>query len=989
MDSASELVAGTKYRHFHINRVVPIPELQATLVEIEHEPTGAQILHIMNSDKENAFCVSFQTTPTSSNGVAHILEHTVLCGSKKYPIRDPFFSMTRRSLNTYMNAWTGDDFTCYPVATQVEKDFYNLVDVYLDAVFHPKLHEESFKQEGHRIEFSDPEDPGSPLQFKGVVYNEMKGAMASAGSRLMEKMKESIYPDITYGVNSGGTPKEILGLTHRQLVDFHKNFYHPSRGLFYFYGDIPTRKHLDFLEEALLKDYNKVPPLSPIPLQKRFDAPKRIRDVYPADHRETPEQNSYVCVAWLTCHVLEQEDLLALCLIDSCLMDTDASPLKRALMDSKLCKQVTMTIDPDNSEVPIWVTFKGCNEKDTGALEHLLMEEIAKIAQRGIESKDVDSAMHQLELHRSEITGDGFPFGLNLFTRAALLKQHGAPPESSLKIHSLFDKVRERILSEPRYLEKLMEKYFIQNPHRITLTMVPDKDLSDREALEEKERLSKIEASLTEKDKKRLVAEAKELEDFQETQEDQDENVLPILSLEDIPKQTRDLKLDIYSYKTLEIFHHECFTNQIAYVDYAVPLCDMSEQELPYIRLLVSLFGQMGTKKRSFMDVLTYMHAYTGGVGASSPIYYNAKSHDPLTLQFCFRGKALNRNLGKLCELLSEMAAGIDFSDVSRLKEIIQKQWTTLQGSMTQSSMRYASNLAVSGFNIAGKIGYDWYGLGYYYFIKSIAENLDAKLPVLVEKLEELQQRLLHGNFVDITMSSDAEAFEELVKNDYFGLGDLPRHTFHPWQGNIPFSKVESQGRLISSPVAFTSVAIPTVAYCDPDAPALRIAPFLMDNVVLHKLIREQGGAYGGGASCNLMSGFFSFYGFRDPNISETLNAFDLAVKTIAEEKFTANDLFEAKLEMIQNMDTPIAPGSRADVAYTWWRESKTYRMRQNLRKAILDLTPSQIAEAVRRHVVPKMENPTMVIFAGKELIEKENAVLEESRKNPLRVMIV
>lgn len=989
METREKLEPGKKYKNYTVKRVTIIPELQASLVEIEHEPTGARIMHIVNEDKENAFCISFQTTPTSSNGVAHILEHTVLCGSEKFPIRDPFFSMTRRSLNTYMNAWTGDDFTCYPVATQVDKDFYNLLDVYLDAVFHPKLHELSFKQEGHRLEFSEAEDASTPLEFKGIVYNEMKGAMASAGARLMERLKQLIYPDITYGVNSGGTPAEILTLTHKELCDFHKTYYHPSRGLFYFYGDIPTEKHLDYLEESLLSKYTKLPALPPIPNQKRFDTPIKVRDTYPADHRETPEENSYVTVGWLTCHVLDQEDLLALCLIDSCLMDTDASPLKRALMDSKLCKQVSMTIDPDNAEVPLWVTFRGCNEKDTDALEQLLLDNLAKLAQKGIEAKEVDSALHQLEIHRSEITGDGFPFGLTLFTRAALLKQHGAPPENSLMIHTLFDKVREKILSQPRYLEELIEKYFLQNNHRVTLTMVPEKGLSEKEAAGEKEKLDKIQKTLTDADKTRLVNEAKLLEEFQQAQEDQDENVLPILSLEDIPKESRDLRLDIFADKTLEIFHHQCFTNQIAYVDYAVPLCHVSESELPYIRLLVSLFGQMGTYKRSFMDILTFMHAYTGGAGASSPIYYHTRNHDAITLQFCIRGKALNRNLPKLCELLIDLASGIDFSDTHRLKEIINKQWTSLQSTLTQSSMRYASNLAISGFNVSGKIGYEWYGLGYYYFIKELTENLDSKLPELTEKLNQLQYRLLHGNSADLTVASDADAFNELLRNDYYGLADLPRLPFFPWKGDFSVSKVGQQGRLVSSPVAFTSLAIPTVTYCDPAAPALRIAPFLMDNVVLHKTIREQGGAYGGGASCNLMGGYFSFYGFRDPNINATLGAFDEAVKIIGEGGFSQNDLFEAKLEMIQNMDTPVAPGSRADVAYTWWRESKPYELRQKFRDDILKLTPRDIAEAVSTHVTPFMSEASIVTFSGKELLEKENAVMQEAGKKPLNIMTV
>ncbi|MES2272616.1 MAG: insulinase family protein, partial [Chlamydiota bacterium] len=291
---------GQTYHGFVITQYLPLEELQSTLIELTHEPTGARVMHIANTDPENLFCLSLQTLPSSSNGVAHILEHIALCGSRKFPIKDPFFAMTRRSLNTYMNALTGQDFTCYPASSQVEKDFYNLLDVYLDAVFHPELKHLSFLQEGHRLEFVDPKNPKGPLQFQGVVYNEMKGAMSSIESRLGEAISKRLMPDLPYSHNSGGDPKDIPSLKYEELIEFHQLFYHPSRCLFFFYGNLPLAKHLDFILERALKGVQKIPQISPIPLQPRFKAQIVAQDRYPIAQGESLDGKTQVAFAWLT-----------------------------------------------------------------------------------------------------------------------------------------------------------------------------------------------------------------------------------------------------------------------------------------------------------------------------------------------------------------------------------------------------------------------------------------------------------------------------------------------------------------------------------------------------------------------------------------------------------------------------------------------------------------------------------------------------------------
>jgi Zn-dependent M16 (insulinase) family peptidase len=976
--SQSQWQVGSTYRNFQVQHSVPLPELHMHLLELVHQPTGARVMHLINDDTENVFCLAFSTRPASSNGVAHILEHTVLCGSAKYPVRDPFFAMIRRSLNTFMNAMTGADCTFYPAASQVPSDFYNLLSIYIDAVFHPLLSPESFLQEGHRLEYSTMDDSTTPLEYKGIVYNEMKGAMAAPMSRLFNHVNALLYPDTTYGVNSGGTPAEILNLSHAELCEFHKTYYHPSRCIFYFYGNLPTAEHLDFISSQLLDKTTAVTPLPPIPTQKRYDAPVSTQSFsYPAEENDTPAKNTMFALAWLTCPIAEQEKLLALTILCVILMDTDASPLKRAILDSQLCKQASLYLDTDNSDVPLYLICKGCDEANTKALEQLILDSLVKIAQEGISHDAIESALHQMELHRSEITGNGSPYGLTLFTRAGLPRLHGVAPENTLLIHTLFQAIRERLKQQPRYLEELIDQYFINNTHRVTVVMKPDTQLAAKESSEEQTSLQKRSASLTEEERQNIISQAQKLAALQEAQDEQDTNVLPIVKLEDIPRQSRDYPINISTHDNLKVFHYSCFTNQIIYLDYTLPLCDIAEADLPYVRLLSNLYGQMGCGGESFSSTLEYIQAHTGGVGASTVLYRHTQDVDKITPQFSISGKALHRKIDKLGPLLTSMAQGIDLHDKPRLQELLLKQWSHLQSNFTQRAMHYASNLAASGQGTAGRISYAWQGLEYYYMIKQLAENIETSLDPLVLKLAELQERIFHGNDAHLVITCDDEAFAMLKNAGYYGLASLPVRPYTPWQAaNYTVPSVPCQGRLISSPVASICQLVRTIPYAHPDAAALRIASVLMENITLHRIIREQGGAYGSGASCNLMAGYFSFYSYRDPNLNSTLRAFTTAVNGIAEGNFNDEELFESKLELFQGLDTPVAPGSRGEVAYTLFREEKPLEMRQAFRDRIFATSKDDIIAAVKRHLLPQLDNSTTVAFANEELFARENSSL-------------
>ncbi|MBS0625192.1 MAG: insulinase family protein [Verrucomicrobia bacterium] len=963
MDRALNAI-GQTYRGFRITQYSPLEELQSTLIELVHEPTGARVMQIANNDPENLFCLSFKTLPDSSNGVAHILEHTVLCGSRKFPIKDPFFSMTRRSLNTYMNALTGQDFTCYPASSQVEKDFYNLLEVYADAVFHPNLKKESFLQEGHRFAFTEPENSASPLTYQGVVYNEMKGAMNSPDSRLFKALGEKLTPDLTYAYNSGGDPKEIPALTHEELIDFHKTFYNPSRCLFFFYGNLPLSKHLDFILTHALEGAEKTSQIPLLPRQKRFTAPVYAEGHYPISAEESAEGKAMIAINWLTAPIAEQTDLLGLSLIDVILMDTDASYLKKALLKSGLCAQADSSIDLEMSEVPFTIICKGCKETDAENLKNCCFETLEKFISQPISPEKVEAALHQLEFDRMEIGAEGIPFGLTLFFRSALLKQHGVEPESGLLIHTLFNDLRAR-LKDPSFIPNLVRKYLLDNPHFILLTLKADPKLEQKENQEERDRLDAIQAKLSPQKAAEIVRESKHLAQFQEEQENLSLDCLPKVTLDDVPRKAVDFPLSEKKGERLSVYHTDAFTNQILYADLLFDLPHFSVDELPLLSLYTRIFTELGCGGRNYAKNLEFIEAYTGGADASLSLHPTFPNSDLLRPAFSIRIKALKRHTRQLFDLLKDFAQGVDLTDRERLREWMLQHATELQNRLSKNAMNYAVQLGFSGITLPSFVYNRWHGLPYYNAIQKWVKD-----DRWIEGLQKIQHKLFGGP-AELVLSCDASQFQEISQQKFFGLAEkLPKAPFTPWKSDYSLEPVSSQGRLISSPVAFTVQTLRTCTFSEKDAAMLLIAGDLLDNVALHTEIREKGGAYGSGATYAPTIGNFHLYSYRDPNLSKTIQAFQNALDQIASSQFDEEDLEEAKLGVIQTLDAPVPPGNRAMTAYSWKRAGRTLKDRQAFREAILGATSEQVAQVVSRRLLKQPR--TTISFLGQDLYDKE-----------------
>src|SRR5579872_4094637 len=486
---------------YTVLRREPLDRLEGSYLELRHEPTGARHIHIECDDDNNAFAVFFPTTPRDSSGVAHILEHVVLAGSRQFPVRDPFFSMTRRSLATFMNAFTSADWTMYPFSTRNSKDFRNLLDVYLDATFFPLIAEDSFKQEGVRYEFEVPDDPTSGLRYKGIVFNEMKGALASPGAAMQHAVGKALFPNLTYSFISGGDPQAIPDLTWQILRDFHSTHYHPSNAHFYTYGNLPLERTLDVIEERALSRFERIRVDTAIPDVRRFQTAATLVEPYPAPPGDDLTRKAQALVAWVTVQSADSFRLLSMRVLSEVLLGHAGAPLRKALIDSKLGTAMAdgTGLQDDYKQSVFGAGLKDVDEADARKVEQLVLETLEGVADKGVDKGRIDGVIHRLEIEKRGRSNAGFPYALKLMFATLAPYSYGGDPYSALNFDADLARL-ERERGEGRWLENLIRAELLDNPHRALITVVPDRDLEERKRKNELERLATIETSLTDAD---------------------------------------------------------------------------------------------------------------------------------------------------------------------------------------------------------------------------------------------------------------------------------------------------------------------------------------------------------------------------------------------------------------------------------------------------------------------------------------------------------
>ncbi|MEE2764116.1 MAG: insulinase family protein [Pseudomonadota bacterium] len=946
-----------------------IGTLNLDVEEYRHKKTGARHLHLAADNDENVFFVALRTFPMDSTGVAHILEHTALCGSERYPVRDPFFMMIRRSLNTFMNAFTSSDWTAYPFASMNRKDFDNLLSVYLDSVFFSKLDPLDFAQEGHRLEFDTPNDPKTDLVYRGVVYNEMKGAMSSPTSQLWQNLSSHLFQTTTYHYNSGGEPDHIVDLSYDELVKFYRHHYHPSNAIFATYGNIPAHEHHERFEELALKRFDRLDIELPVRDEKRMFAPVRVEQGYAVNEGEGTDHKTHIVMGWLLGHSFDLQENLEGQLLSAVLLENSASPLMRALETTELghAPSPMCGLEDSNREMTFVCGIEGSEPERQKDLEALIENTLQKVADEGVSEERLEAILHQLELHQREIAGDQFPYGLQLIMSAIAPMVHGGDPVELLDLEPVLATLREKI-RDPQYVPNLIRRKLLDNPHRVTLTLRPDEQLESRRQQAIRDALAQRKEELTEAEVKQIVDRAQALEERQMRKDD--DSILPKVDLTDVPLQMPEPESRYDGDIAATVFARG--TNGLVYEQVVVPLPELTEEELLLVPYYTALISEVGCGDLDYLQMQDRISAESGGIGASFSAKGRIDDVQALSGYLVFNGKALARNRGELTRLLRDVYTNARFDEQERIREIVAQIRARREQAVTGSGHALAMGAASQGMSPGAWLAFRLGGLAGIRGTKELDQSLkDPKeLQAFCDKLAALHDKIRN------------QGREFLVIGEQEQLGAMLDDLKSCWQGEAgtatsrwtmkPVSYTTREAWLTSTQVNFCAKAYSTVPVDHPDAAALTVLGGFLRNGFLHRAIREKGGAYGGGAGQDSVNGTFRFFSYRDPRLADTLEDFDKALDWLQETDYEYQELEESILGVIGQLDRPRSPAGAARHAFHNKLFGRSPEQRARFRERVLAVTLDDLKRVAATWLVPENASTAVVTSPDNRAVAEE-----------------
>lgn len=972
------LTAGEARHGFKILRVEQITDLRVTAYEMEHEDTGAKVLHLHCGDRENLYAIGFRTPPADSTGVPHILEHSVLAGSERYPVKDAFNELHKGTLQTFINAFTYPDKTIYPAASQERTDFYNLARVYTDLVLRPRLLKESFYQEGHHLEFADPDNRESDLIISGIVYNEMKGVYSSPDSLMFKAIQENIFPDNTYGFDSGGDPEIIPRLTYEQFLAFHRSFYAPSNARIFLYGDIPTTDHLEFLAEAL-HGFGKTEVKSSIATQKPRQETVYIRGTYPLAKEETAQRKTTVNCAWLLAANTDVETALLLQIACSLLVGTAAGPLRKALIDSLLGEDLSPVtgLEADFKQMVFTVGLRGTEPDLAPRIEALIFQTLQHIYEAGFDRDLIEGVIHQVEFHGKEISRASYPYGITLMSSAYHTWLYDGDPLVGLNFPRAIRQVREKWTQNPAIFQEIIKVWLLANRHRVVSVMEPSAThLEIREAAY-REKMANLKASLSPPELENIRLEAAALRRFQ-TEPDAPEAAasLPRLEITELSRRIDVIPAEETLLQNLPTFRHDLFTNGIAYLDMAFDVADIPDELQVYLPLLGKLTTNMGAAGLDYEAMSKRIALKAGGLSCHLAAG-NTACGGGNWQKMIFQVKALYRNVREATDILADILTAGDLSQERRMLDLIAERKNGLHAAVVPSGHIFAKRSAAAALSLPAYRDEQWQGRTQLRFMTHIAGTGEGERQELTEKLTRLRRLIFRRDRLTLNFTADQEGLTLLSQATASLLERLPDQ---PGDGRPTTALLPAPRHLgvaIPTEVSYVAQALKAPGYADHMAASLLVASKLLANGYLYKHIRVQGGAYGGMCNYDPMNGLFAFLSYRDPHITETLQVYRDAQAYISQERVSREELEKAIIGTVGALDRPLDPATKGYTAMIRRFAGLEDEMRLNLREKVLDMD----VESLRRDMagfLTERAAAVVTVYGEENRLQAANADLAE-----------
>jgi len=976
--TSSPLVAGQNINGFNVTAVTPLDEIEAVAYELRHTQSGARVLHIHNGDAENLFSINFSTPPPDSTGLPHILEHSVLAGSEQFPVREPFFEMIKMSMATFINAMTGPDLTYYPVCSNVKADLFNLAQVYFDAVFHPLLTEDTFRREAYHVAPADKNDPTGGLTVNGIVYNEMKGAFSNPEGCLYRAAYRGLCPDTLYGRESGGDPKVIPDLSYDDFLEFHKTYYHPENALIVLYGNIPTTDTLEFLAPRL-NAFGENGLAVAFERQERWSTAREQEDTYPAGPDESLDAKTYVTMSWLAFDAADPLESLQADLLELILFGNEAAALKKAIIDSGLGADLILSGAGSLGFEGIFsVGIKGTEPANREAFQKRVIDELTRIADAGIAPAEVDAAFQQVAYHHLEI-GTNYP--LHIMSSVLSSWNYGRDPLVGLQMRSYLKTLRERYDKDPDLFSTLIRKWLLENPHRLTVTLTPDREMAGRTAAAFEKRMADERAELNDEEAQEVADAAEALDRLNDIPNSPEAlALLPQLSISDLPRKLTHIPTAIETVGGIELLRNDVPSNGINTL-----ILDFDLQGLPadlwsYLPHYAEAINKLGAAGMGYEAIAHRRAASTGGLWCSPVLATHASSADQPAWRLRFYLKSLDDGIVAALELLHDLLFSVDPRDTQRLHDMLSQTVVRCRTNMVHDGRGTAVRHAARGLTPEGFLEEQVRGLPHLALSSQLLNAFKETHETMIAKIEAFRDVLLLRNRLTASFTGTDVAYSAARAALSTWVGNMPDTSLEIVPvGFTPYTTPPREGLAGPIQVSHGAMVMPAPHLSHPDEPLLAVASHLVRMDYALPELRFKGNAYGAGFDHNPIQRRITISSFNDPHIVRTLGVFNGVRDFVAEAEWTQVEIDRAIIATAKNQERPIRPFAATGDALERHVTGMTPERREQRFEKLKGVTPAAARQALLNVLEEGLPNAAVCVVSSRSKLEQANSKLKDA----------